>query len=99
MIVVVGQFRFAPERMDEARAVMRKVIAATRSEDGCVQYNYGEDVLDPGLIRVSELWHSRAQLDAHMQTPHMATWQSERAALGLSERSIAVYEAGDGTAL
>ena len=92
-VVVIGQFRFPAERMDEARPVMRKVMEATRAEAGCSEYNYAEDVLDPGLIRVSEVWDSRAHLDAHMQTPHMAAWQLERAALGLTGRSIAVYEA------
>jgi quinol monooxygenase YgiN len=95
MIVVVGQFRFPPEAMAAALPAMRKVMLATRAEDGCIEYNYGEDVLDPGLIRVSELWASRAQLDAHMQTPHMAIWQAERAAFGLSGRSISVFEAGE----
>lgn len=99
MIVVVGQFRFPAERMDDARPVMRKVIEATRAEQGCVQYNYGEDVLDPGLIRVSELWQSRKQLDAHMQMPHMAQWQRDRTALGLSERDIMVYDADAGVPL
>ncbi len=99
MIVVVGQFRFPPERMEEARPVMRRVMEATRAEPGCVEYNYGEDVLDPGLIRVSEIWESREQLAAHMQTAHMAEWQRERAELGLSGRSIMVFEAGEGTPL
>ena len=94
MIVVVGQFRFPPERMEEARPIMRKVIEATRAEAGCVQYNYGEDVLDPGLIRVSELWQSREHLTAHMHTAHMAQWQRDRVGLGLSGREIMVYEAG-----
>lgn len=99
MIVVVGQFRFPPERMEEARPVMRRVMEATRAELGCVEYNYGEDVLDPGLIRVSEIWESREQLAAHMQTAHMAEWQRERAELGLTGRSIMVFEAGEGTPL
>ena len=99
MIVVVGQFRFPVDRMDEARPAMRQVIEATRAEPGCVQYNYGEDVLDPGLIRVSELWQSREHLNAHMQTAHMAQWQRERAELGLSEREIMVYDAGEATPL
>lgn len=99
MIVVIGQFRFPPEAMEAARPVLRRVIEATRAEPGCVQYNYGEDVLDPGLIRVSEIWESREQLAAHMQTRHMAEWQRERAELGLSERSIMVYDAGEGTPL
>lgn len=99
MIVVVGQFRFPPERMEEARPVMRRVMESTRAEPGCVEYNYGEDVLDPGLIRVSEVWESREQLAAHMQTPHMARWQREWAELGLTERNISVYEAGAATPL
>lgn len=91
-IAVIGQFRMPPESMAAARPAMRKVMEATRLEDGCIEYNYGEDVLDPGLIRVSELWSSRAQLDTHMRAPHMAVWQAERAALGLSGRKITVFE-------
>ena len=99
MIVVIGQFRFPPENVPAARTVMAKVIAATRVEAGCVAYNYAEDVLDPGLIRVSEVWHSREQLTAHLQAPHMVVWVDERTALGLSGRSIKSYEADDGTPL
>ena len=99
MIIVVGQFRLPVKRMDEARGAMARVMLATRAEAGCVQYNYAEDLLDPGLIRVSELWDSRAQLTAHLATPHMAQWVQERIALGLSERAISVYEADVGTAL
>ena len=99
MIVVVGQFRLPASRMAEAHPVMARVMTATRAEDGCVQYNYAEDVLDPGLIRVSEVWQSRAQLAAHMQTPHMKLWIAERVGLGLTERSITVFEADDGVPL
>ena len=99
MIVVVGQFRLPVERMVEARDAMARVMLATRAEDGCMQYNYAEDLLDPGLIRVSEVWDSRAQLTAHMQTAHMQKWVEERAGLGLSERAITVYEADAGTPL
>jgi quinol monooxygenase YgiN len=98
-VVVIGQFRFPPERIEQVRPVMRKVIAATRAEVGCIQYNYAEDALDPGLIRVSEVWEGREHLAAHMQTPHMAEWQRERAALGLTDREINVFEAGQPTAL
>ncbi|HNN56063.1 MAG: antibiotic biosynthesis monooxygenase [Novosphingobium sp.] len=96
--VVVGQFRLPPERMDEARGAMRKVMEATRAEAGCIEYNYAEDVLDPGLIRVSEVWESSAHLAAHLKTAHMAVWGEERAALGLTGRSIKVFEADEGTA-
>jgi quinol monooxygenase YgiN len=95
-VAVIGQFRMPPENIAAARPAMRKVMEATRLEDGCIEYNYAEDVLDPGLIRVSELWASRAQLDAHMQAPHLAVWQTERAALGLTGRKITVFETNEG---
>jgi quinol monooxygenase YgiN len=98
-IVVIGQFRLPAEQIAEARPQMRKVMEATRSEDGCIEYNYAEDVLDPGLIRISEVWASRAQLGAHAQAKHMAVWAEERAGLGLSGRAITVFEADDGTPL
>lgn len=98
-IVVVGQFRMPPENMEAARPLMAKVMLATRAEDGCIEYNYAEDVLDPGLIRVSEVWETREQLGAHLKTEHMAIWGQERTALGLSGRAITVFEADAGTAL
>lgn len=99
MIVVIGQFRIPAERMEEARPLMGKVMLATRAEAGCIEYNYAEDVLDPGLIRISEVWENREQLAAHLKTPHMAVWGEERAGLGLSGRAITVFEADGGTAL
>jgi quinol monooxygenase YgiN len=98
-VIVIGQFRFPPEKMEAARGPMRKVMLATRAESGCVAYNYAEDVIDPGLIRVSEVWETREQLTTHLQTAHMAVWAEERAALGLSGRDIAVFEADGGTPL
>ena len=96
MIVVIGQFRMPAAAMEAARPLMATVMTATRAEPGCIEYNYAEDVLDPGLIRVSEVWETRAQLGAHMKTAHMAAWGDERTALGLSGRCIKVFEADDG---
>jgi quinol monooxygenase YgiN len=98
-IVVVGQFRIPAERMAEARPLMAKVMLATRAEQGCIEYNYAEDLLDPGLIRVSEVWETRAQLTAHLKTEHMAAWGEERMTLGLSGRAITVFEADGGVAV
>ena len=98
-VAVIGQFRMPPENMDAARPLMAKVMLATRAEAGCIEYNYAEDVLDPGLIRVSEVWESREQLAAHLKTPHMAVWGEERTALGLSGRQITVYEVSGSASL
>jgi quinol monooxygenase YgiN len=98
-VAVIGQFRLPPEEMGAARPMMAKVMEATRAEDGCIEYNYAEDVLDPGLIRVSEVWDSREQLAAHLKTAHMAVWGEERAGLGLSGRAITIFEVAGEEAL
>ncbi len=99
MIIVSGQFRFPPARVADAREAMARVVTATRAEAGCLAYCYGEDVLDPGLIRVFEKWESRAALDAHFTTQHMADWKAEREAFGLTDRVITVCEGGEETAV
>ncbi len=95
-VLVIGEFRLPPERMADAREAMERVIVATRAEEGCLGYAYAEDVLDPGLIRVSEKWQSRELLAAHLAAPHMAVWKQERAALGLSGRDITGFVVDEG---
>jgi quinol monooxygenase YgiN len=99
MIVVVGRFRLPVTVLDEARTAMARVVELSRAEEGCLAYDYAEDLLEAGLFRVSERWTSRAALDAHFATAHMARWKREREALGLTDRHVVAYEAEDGEAL
>ena len=74
---------------------MARVIAASLAEPGCHAYSYAEDVLDPGLFRVSEVWETREALAAHFETPHMAQWQAERIELGMMDRDVMAWVAGE----
>ena len=91
---MLGSFRFPPEALAQARPLMRAVIEATRGEPGCLGYAYSEDLVEPGLFRVAELWASRAALSAHFETPHMTDWVDRRAALGFFDRRISAHEIG-----
>jgi quinol monooxygenase YgiN len=95
MILVIGTIRAPVEAMERLREPMAAVVAASRAEDGCVDYAYGADMLDPGLIRVSEAWRDRAALDAHFTAPHMDAWRAARASLGVGERHLSLYQASD----
>lgn len=91
-VIVAGTFRVPPENLDGLWPHLVAVIEATRAEDGCVVYSYGKDALEPGLIRVFEVWRDQAAVDAHFQMEHMKTWQAERAKFGLFDRRITAYE-------
>lgn len=99
MILVAGSFHLPPGRRNQAKAAMERVIAASRVESGCIVYAYAEDVLEPGLYRVSELWDNREALTAHFASPHMERWRLEREALGMSDRDIAAYTVSTGEVL
>jgi quinol monooxygenase YgiN len=99
MILVAGTFRMPPENVAIAVGMAKRVIEATRAEDGCIAYAYAQDLLDPGLIHVAEKWRDRSALDAHFKTAHMQAWITERAVLNLTERNIRIYESDDGIAV
>jgi quinol monooxygenase YgiN len=61
-ILVIGTVRLPPENIDRARAAMETMVAASRAEDGCIEYAYAHDLLEPGLVRVNEAWRDRAAL-------------------------------------
>ena len=94
-LLILGTVRLPPENLEEARGVMSAMIAASRGEDGCILYAYAQDVAEPGLIRVSELWRDRDALARHFASPHLAAWRAAWPRLGLTDRSLVLYVVGD----
>ena len=96
MIIVVGSFRIPPSMIEVVRPVMGAMITASRAEEGCIEYSYALDVLDEGLVRVSEKWRDREALEAHFRTAHIAEWRAQVSALAVSERDLTAHETDDG---
>jgi quinol monooxygenase YgiN len=99
MLVITGTFRLPAARLDAARPAMAAMVAASRAEAGCLHYSYGEDVLEPGLIHVTEHWASRETLAAHGQSAHIKAWRAAWPALGIGERDLTLFEADEGAAI
>lgn len=97
MLLIIGTIRLPPDKLEQARPAMERMISASRAEPGCHEYSYAQDVLDAGLIHVSEIWSDRAALDAHFKSAHISEWRAGWAALGIGERKLMLYEAGDPT--
>jgi len=95
MLIVAGTVRVPAENLDAFRPHMVRMMAASQAEDGCLDYNYAEDVTHPGLIRVFERWRDRAALEAHFLTPHLAAWRAAWPSFGVSDRRLFAYEVTD----
>ena len=96
MLLLVGTVRIPPGAIDRVRPAMERMISASRAEDGCIRYVYAVDVLDAGLIHVSEAWTDRAALDRHFETAHMAQWRAQFGDLGITDRDLHLYETDEG---
>jgi quinol monooxygenase YgiN len=94
-LIIAGTVRAPPENLEALRPHMVAMMAASNAEDGCRTYGYAEDVAEPGLIHIFEVWRDRAALEAHFKAPHMAAWRAAGAAHGLSDRKLVAYEVSD----
>lgn len=92
MIVLAGTFRFDPGKMATARPAVSAIIDKSRAEVGCVTFSFAQDVAEPDLVRVFEVWRDQAALDKHWATPHFAAWKAAREAIGMHDRRLKLYE-------
>jgi quinol monooxygenase YgiN len=91
-LIVAGTIRVPPGQLDGLKPHMIEMMTATRAEDGCAAYSYAEDVAEPGLIHVFEIWRDDAALAAHFRTAHMARWRGVWPSFGVSDRRLFAYE-------
>jgi len=91
-LIIAGTVRVPTQNLERLKPHMLAMLTASRTEDGCITYSYAEDVAEPGLVRVYEAWRDQAALEAHFQTPHMATWRSHWPEFGVFDRQLKLYE-------
>lgn len=91
-VAVIGSYRFPPERMAEVRPHIKALVEATYRVDGCIAYDVAEDLFDPGLIHVSELWPDHESLARHLQAPHIEPWRTIARTCGLHDRKFVAYD-------
>jgi quinol monooxygenase YgiN len=97
MLIIAGTVRLPAGNLERAKPVMAAMLASSRAEDGCIQFTYAEDVLDPGLIRVFEMWRDQDALDLHFQSEHIKVWRLAWPDLGIHDRQLLAYPATEPT--
>jgi len=70
-VSVVVKVTARPDKAPEMRAVVLKLAADSRKEDGCVRYDVLQNASEPHVFVLVEEWTSSAHLDAHNLTPHV----------------------------
>lgn len=70
-ITVVATFQARPGKESELRNVLLGLLAPTRKEAGCVNYDLHQSPEEPARFLFHENWTSQAALDAHLQSAHI----------------------------
>ena len=66
MVIITGTFTVDPAQRDAFLAQHEQGMRASRGEDGCLEYCFAADPLEPGRVILSERWRDQAALDAHL---------------------------------
>ena len=70
-VTVIATVLARPERRDELYRLLVKLVAPTRAEPGCLNYDLLVDAEDPCVFVFHDNWRSEADLRAHMGMAHM----------------------------
>jgi quinol monooxygenase YgiN len=73
-LIILAQITATPGKEALLRAELEKLVAPTRAEAGCIQYDLHVDNDAPGVFVFYETWESRDLWQAHMNAPHLAAY-------------------------
>ena len=102
MIQINGTIRLAPGTVansPETVDALVTMVKASRTEDGCLDYTFAQDLADADTLIIYERWRDEEALKAHFQSPHMAEFQKVMAANPPLSRNLRRYDTDDGTPL
>src|SRR5450631_911184 len=70
-ITVVATFQARPGKEAELQKALISLVAPTRKEAGCINYDLHVLPEDAGKFLFHENWTSKAHLDAHLKSSHI----------------------------
>lgn len=77
LLTVVAKIRAKPGLEARVQEELLALVAPTRAEAGCLNYDLHRSQEEPGLFLFYENWRSAQDLDAHLQTPHLQRFLSQ----------------------
>ena len=72
IVTVVATFQARPGKETELKNALISLVAPTRKEAGCLNYDLHVSPEDPAKFLFHENWTTKAHLDAHLKSAHIA---------------------------
>lgn len=85
-LTIVAKLVAKKESVESVKSELKKLVAPTRKEAGCIEYKLHQDIDYPAEFIFYENWESAACLEKHMDSDHYKTYV--RAVDGLLEKKV-----------
>ena len=92
MVIVGGTFEVDPALRDQFVASRLQMTRASRAEQGCLEYTFAADPIEPGRVVLYERWESQAALDAHLAALRSGPRPSSESEVEPITSSIIIYD-------
>jgi len=91
MFAIVVNFEIHSDTESDAVAALEANAAGSRTEAGCLKWEWSRHVDEPHRFAIYELYVDRAAIDAHKSSAHFKEWQA-RTKTFLKSKTSGIYE-------
>lgn len=90
-VTVISRLKAKPGKEAQLKSELLKLVAPSRKDPGCLNYDLHIGATDPAEFVFYENWTSKALLDAHLATPHLKAFISIKDTL-VAESQLTLWE-------
>jgi len=91
-LTVLARIRAKQGTETEVLREITSLIAPTRAEEGCINYDLHCSKDDPALFFLYETWRSRRSLDEHLAMPYLQAFLAKAPDLLAEEVDISFWD-------
>lgn len=73
-VTVIVRLKSKPRKETQVKQELHNLLAPTRAERGCLNYDMHQSPTDPSLFLFHENWTSEDDLKRHFESPHIKRW-------------------------
>ena len=74
-LTIVAKILAKEEKRELVKSELLKLIAHTKAEEGCLNYDLHQDNLNPNVFLFHENWENRELWQNHMNNTHIAEYK------------------------
>ena len=74
ILTIIAKIEVKADKLDVVKAKILNLIAPTRKEVGCIQYDLHQDNQQPEVFIFVENWENQALWEAHIKSNHLQSF-------------------------